>query len=309
MRKLITLALAALVCAACGTHESEEVLRERAAELCRYIPDHEVSAESKDYMTGEFFALLDTMFYRLPENDPMDNEWLYYFVTGNGGTIPDYTVADVEQTDATHAIATIHVRQMWEDSSFVQDCKVGVHRLYMEKVNGQWLMADFDEHKADCVQAIAANRREQAVRQAIRDYLVNEIGSQYMQGELCQSTLLLIRRTDSCVWGDFMVFWYNASGDTLQTVSGGNHAGRMTIRFDNGRPSVASFEQTGDGAGNDADARRIFGDNYDIYRYLQSHQDVREEERQKQLTEYVKSHNLPYRYYQDYGWPAVKLGR
>ena len=310
MRKLVTLALAALVCAACGTHESEEALRERAAELCQYIPDHELLAKSKDYMTDDFYALLDTMFYRLPAHEAMDHEWLYYFVTGNGGTIANYTVAGVEQTDATHAIATIHVRQMWEDSSFVEGHdEIEVHRLYMEKVNSQWLMADFDEHKADCVRYIAISRKEQALRQAISDYLADEIGSQYLQGELCLPTLMMVSENDSCVWGDFWVFWYNVSGDTLLTVSGGNHAGLMTIRYDNDRPSVASFEQTEDGAGNDASARRIFGDHYDIYMNMHSNREVREAIRQEQLSEYVQAQNLPYRYYRDYGWPAVKLYR
>ena len=105
---MITL-LAAVMLTACGTSEQE--LRQRAFDLCQYIPDHELLEASKDYMTDDFYAVLDTMFYRLPEHDAMDYEWLYYFVTGNGGTIADYEVIEVQQTDATHAVATIRVRQ------------------------------------------------------------------------------------------------------------------------------------------------------------------------------------------------------
>ncbi|MBR6904870.1 MAG: hypothetical protein IKN32_08485, partial [Bacteroidales bacterium] len=70
---------------------------------------------------------------------------------------------------------------------------------------------------------------------------------------------------------------------------------------------VVSFEQTVDGAGNDASARRIFGPHYDIYQNIHSNQDVREAARKEQLREYVKQHNLNVKYYQDYGWPAVEL--
>ena len=38
MKHLLTLIFAAMLLAACG--DTEESLRERAAELCAYIPDH-----------------------------------------------------------------------------------------------------------------------------------------------------------------------------------------------------------------------------------------------------------------------------
>lgn len=299
-----------ILCAAAlliGCNTSEQQLRERAAELCQYIPDHELLERSENFMTPDFYALLDTMFYRLPEHEAMDHEWLYYFVTGNGGTIADYEVASVEQTDRTHAVAVINVRQKWEDGSFALDNDIEEHRLSMEYVNGQWLMSDFDGHKADCIRYIAINRREQAVRQAVIDYLIREIGTHYLQGELCIPTLMMVAETDSCIWGDFWVFWYNVSGDTLLTVSGGNHAGRMTLRYENGKPQVTDFEQTEDGAGNEASAKRIFGDHYDIYWNMHSNERVREAVRQEQLGEYIRCHGLNIRYYQDYGWPAVEL--
>lgn len=299
-----------ILCAAAlliGCNTSEQQLRERAAELCQYIPDHELLERSEHFMTPDFYAVLDTMFYRLPAHEAMDHEWLYYFVTSNGGTIADYEVASVEQTDRTHAVAVINVRQKWEDGSFAPDNDIEEHRLSMEYVNGQWLMSDFDGHKADCIRYIAINRREQAVRQAVSDYLIREIGTHYLQGELCIPTLMMVAETDSCIWGDFWVFWYNVSGDTLLTVSGGNHAGRMTLRYENGKPQVTDFEQTEDGAGNEASAKRIFGDHYDIYWNMHSNERVREAVRQEQLGEYIRCHGLNIRYYQDYGWPAVEL--
>lgn len=305
MKRIVLYALLPVLLIACSS--TEDRLKERANDLCAYIPDHELLEKSRDYMTPDFYAVLDTMFYRLPEHEAMDHEWLYYFVTGNGGTIADYEVQSAEQTDANHAIATIMVRQKWEDGSFVETADVEEHRLYMELVNGEWLMSDFDEHKADCIRYIANNRKEQAVREAICEYLVREIGSQYAQGELCIPVLMMVNETDTSIYGDFWVFWYNICGDTLKTVSGGNHAGRMTISEAGDSLYVAAFWQTEDGAGNDASARRIFSSHYDIYMNMHSNENVREAVRQEQLREYIRRHSLNIHYYQDYGWPAVEL--
>ena len=159
MKQIVTIILAALLFAACGNKEQQ--LQERAAVLCRYIPDHQLNPESKPFMTADFYAVLDTMFNHLPKEERMDHEWLYYFVTGNGGTIPDFEVAGVEQSDDTHAMATIKVRQKWEDGSFAEDSEVEEHKLYMEKVDGQWLISDFDGHKEDCIRHLATNREKE----------------------------------------------------------------------------------------------------------------------------------------------------
>lgn len=310
MKKLSIIIIAAVMLAACG--DNEKHLKERAEELCQYIPDHELLEKSKDYMTEDFYNVLDTMFYRLPEHEAMDHEWLYYFVTGNGGTMADYTVVGVEQTDKTHAVATINVRQKWEDGSFDENTDIEEHKLYMEKVNGKWLMSDFDGHKADCIRHIAISRDEQAKRDAIGDYLVREIGSQYSHGEICVPTISIVasEMADSAYYPvlcDCWVLWYNMAGDTLKCVSGGNHSGLITLEGENGAYIVTAFEQTTDGAGNEASAKRIFGAYYDIYQNMHSNEAVREAVRREQLKEYVKRNNLSVRYYQDYGWPAVEL--
>jgi len=310
MKKIMFILCAAMMLAACNNTEKQ--LRERATELCKYIPDHELLEQSKNYLTEDFYAVLDTMFNHLPAHEAMDHEWLYYFVTGNGGTIADYEVVKVEQTDDTHAIATINVRQKWEDGSFDENSDIEEHRLYMEKVDGQWLMSDFDEHKADCIRYIEINRQEQALRKVISDYLAKEIGANYSQGELCIPVLMMVAEEESDsvyanVFGDFWIFWYNISGDTLKTVSGGNHSGCMTLLESGNNLSVTDFEQTVDGAGNELSAKRIFGKHYEIYQNMHSNEDVREAVRQEQLSEYVHRHGLSVHYYQDFGWPAVKL--
>lgn len=304
MRKIILCAVLAVVLAAC---QKSQTIEERAAELCAYIPDHELLEKSRDYMTEDFYAVLDTMFYRLPQHEALDHEWLYYFVTGNGGTIADYEVVKVEQTDKDHAIATISVRQVWEDGSFDPESDIEEHILSMERVNGEWLMSDFDDHKADCIRYIANNRKEQAVRHAISDYLLREIAPYYLQGEICVPALLIAHEEDSCVWGDFWVFWYNIAGDTLKTVSGGSHPGKMTLTYKNNQPQVIDFERVEDGSRFMPTAKHIFGDYLDIFMNMHSNESVREAVRREQLYEYVQQHNLSVHYYQDYGWEARKL--
>ncbi len=295
---LLAIVCGALTLSACSN--SQKQLQKRATELCAYIPDHQLLERSQDYLTPDFYALLDTMFNHLPEHEAMDHEWLYYFVTGNGGTIANYTVTTVERIDPTHAVATVLVRQFWEDGSFDETTDLEEHQLYMERVGKKWLMSDFDGHKADCINYIANNRREQALRDAISDYLIREIGCQYLQGEICIPTLMMVAEEDSVVYGDFWIMWYNLAGDTLKMVSGGNHSGKMTIAESNGTFVVTAFEQTLDGAANEPSAKRIFGEHYDIYHSMHSNESVREAVWQEQLSEYIRRHNLSARYYQDY---------
>lgn len=304
MRRILFYTLLAVVFAAC---QKSQTLEERAAELCAYIPDHELLEKSRDYTTPDFYAVLDTMFYRLPAHEAMDHEWLYYFVTGNGGTIADYEVVKVEQTEKNHALATISVRQVWEDGSFDPESDIEEHILSMERVNGQWLMADFDDHKADCIRYIAINREEQAVRQAISDYLLREIAPYYRQGELCVPSLMIVHEEDSCVMGDFWVFWYKMEGDTLKTVSGGSHPGKITLTYANSQPQVIDFERVEDGSRFMPTAKRIFGDYLDVFMTMHSNETIREAVRREQLYEYVQQNGLNAHYYQDYGWDAKEL--
>ena len=156
------------------------------------------------------------------------------------------------------------------------------------------------------------DRREQAVRAAISDYLVSEIGTHYRQGELCIPSLMIVSEDEADssnvrVWGDYWVYWYNVSGDTLKTVSGGSHPGLITLSDDSGHFKVNSFDQVADGSGFQPSASRIFGEHFDMFQEMNSNQEVREAVRQEQLRYYIHQNGLDVNYYQDYGWPAVKL--
>lgn len=147
---------------------------------------------------------------------------------------------------------------------------------------------------------------------AVANYLENVIGKQYAEGQYSISSPFVISTDngdlqDVKVWGDFWVFNYNLSGDTLKTVSGGSHPGLMHLKKTDKGMEVTSFEVIEDGAGNLESAKRIFGDQYEAFHEVNSNQEKRESIRLQFIADYVKKNNLPVKMVQDYGWPAVEL--
>ena len=149
---------------------------------------------------------------------------------------------------------------------------------------------------------------------AVDQYLVDSIGVQYTKGDVCIPCATIVSSMPNKnpnimkVLGDFWVFNFKVSGDTLKTVSGGDHPGMMCLhKGDDGIVKVISFEQVESGHGNEESAKRIFGDMYEAFHGINSDEDTREQARAMCIAKYVKDHNLPVKYYQDYGWPAKEI--
>lgn len=148
---------------------------------------------------------------------------------------------------------------------------------------------------------------------AVEDYLVTEIGSHYTPGEVCIPYANIVATDDSnpeemLVWGDFWVFLYNLSGDTLKTVSGGSHPGLMHVRQTDSGFQVIAFEAVEDGARKLERAKQIFGDKYEAFHAINSNDQQWEENRIRTTAAYVKKHQLSATMYQDFGWDPVSLG-
>ena len=111
--------------------QPREDLSERALELCQFIPDHGLKPEARDYMTPEFFGALSEAF---------------------DAPVVDYgEIGDNEKrSDVT--------QELFDD--------VAEYPAEMVRVDGQWLLDDFDGKKAECV-----------------DY-VKEMRAKYESGEL-----------------------------------------------------------------------------------------------------------------------------
>lgn len=148
---------------------------------------------------------------------------------------------------------------------------------------------------------------------AIDKYLTEEIGSGYRQGDVCipfhsYTAVDESNGDDIHVWGDFWVFNYTVSGDTLKTVSGGDHPGKMHVRqTPDGHFEVTSFEAVADGSDMEPSARRIFGDRFDEFQKSNSDEKHREDVRMAVISGYVRSHQIPVKIVQDYGWPAKPI--
>lgn len=312
--KLFLAALIAAVFALTACNNSKHQLTERALQLCQYIPDHKLLPEAKQFMTEDFYNILSEAF-AAPSLVPMDNEWLNYFVTGNGGTIPQFTIEEITQTDKHHASARIIVKQMWEDGSVAAE-EAQEHIMLMERINGKWLISNFDDKKNECINYLENCRKEQTALKTISDYLTDSIASYYLQGEVSIPCIVFVavdedltedNSTDIPFYGDFWVFNYNISGDTLLTVSGGSHPGCIHLTATDGKISVKSFDRVTDGAGFLASAKRIFGNHFELFEQIQSNESLKDEYRKQSIIDYAKQHNLNIRYYKDFGWPAVDI--
>ena len=147
---------------------------------------------------------------------------------------------------------------------------------------------------------------------AVDDYLVNEIGKNYLQSDVCIPYAYVVATNDSnpddiLVWGDFWVFNYELAGDTLKTASGGSHPGLMHVKKMENGYEVTSFDAVEDGAGNMESAKSIFGDYYETFWAFNSNQEKREDMRLHYTADYVKTNNMAVTMLQDFGWPAVNL--
>ena len=153
-------------------------------------------------------------------------------------------------------------------------------------------------------------RKELAINKAIDEYLAGNLGSQYSQGDVCipfhtWMTVDESNKKDLQVAGDFWVFNYDVAGDVLNTVSGGNHPGKMHLKQNaDGSYTVTSFDAVADGAKFVSSATRIFGKNYQDFQSANSDQQKREEIRQDAISCYVAEHQIPVSSYKDYGREA-----
>ncbi|MCR5453692.1 MAG: hypothetical protein K6F33_01735 [Bacteroidales bacterium] len=147
---------------------------------------------------------------------------------------------------------------------------------------------------------------------AIEDYLVKQIGSQYSQGKVCfpSYTVLSVDEQnpdDILVLGDFYVYNYDVSGDTLKSVSGGNHPGNFHVSKKGNDFTVTNFEQVADGSNFMPTAKKIFGDKIDAFQKLHSDQDARQKCRTEFINKYAKKQNLKVTLLEDFNGDIIKL--
>lgn len=166
-----------------------------------------------------------------------------------------------------------------------------------------------------CLAVISCGQSQQkeadSAIQAVCRYMT-ELGASYSQGDYCIPYCLIVDTNeenpeDIQIWGDFWVQNYNQVRDTLQTVSGGSHPGCMHVKKTEKGFEVTSFDAVGDGSQFDPTAKAIFGDRYQAMIDLWADEAAKESVRAQSIRDYAKANGLSVSYYQDYGWPAVKI--
>ena len=125
-----------------GCNASQQSLKRNAEALFRHVPDTEDLEKCRDYLTEDFLESIDEM-VSLPDLTPVLHEWEFWFVAADGSPMADcaFEVVDVARIDKVHAEATVVVRPPDADYDAEE------HTLKMEKIDGKWLLADFDETK------------------------------------------------------------------------------------------------------------------------------------------------------------------
>ena len=148
------------------------------------------------------------------------------------------------------------------------------------------------------------------VEAACYKYMVETVGKSFDAAEYSIPTVNIINEDftpedEVLVYGNFWVENYNADGDTLKCVSGGNFPGCMHVsKADN---TVTAFDQVADGGEFEESAKAIFGDNYDDFMKVYSDSDARAENRKITVSDFVNLNGLDFKYYQDEGWDPVEL--
>ena len=164
---------------------------------------------------------------------------------------------------------------------------------------------------------VSQNDQEISYFPAIDRYMVKELGRYYTEGEHCvpfHNIVAVDERNadDILVWGDFWIFNYNQVEDTFKCIAGGSHPGLMHISQTRSGNDVVyqvkAFDQVEDGANLLQSAKKIFGDKFDAFQTINSDEQKREKLRSEVLASYVKMNGLSAAFYQDYGWPAKKIG-
>lgn len=128
-----------------------DYVNQSAKKLIDYVPDHEFRSSIKPYFNEEYYSLLEES-WAVPVDDIMgigEDEWLYYFMTGNGG--------DEEFMDHTKNILETVV--MDDYNAWVQMEYLGrVHDIVMHFENEDWVISNFDGTKDQMLRYIRDQR-------------------------------------------------------------------------------------------------------------------------------------------------------
>lgn len=144
MRRVLVLLVMAATLLGC-----QNVPEARVAELCRHLPNVDSLKLSEGWLTDEYYSALEAMI-AIPDSTELLHEWEFWFVAADGSLIAhdSCTLLSARRMGAGSAEAVILVQP--EDSDYEGE----EHILYLEKVQGNWLISDFDETKGQAIKRV-----------------------------------------------------------------------------------------------------------------------------------------------------------
>lgn len=136
MKKICYLALM-LMFAACRSTQPTPPTQEEVVELIAAIPDHEFVSNTKEAYTSEYYTQLSRA-WAVPSDaigEIGTDEWLYYFISGNGGC-EDFRIENIN-------ILTHHRRSTVRFVVF--ECgSSNSHTMELKYDKKAWRIADYD---------------------------------------------------------------------------------------------------------------------------------------------------------------------
>lgn len=143
-------------------------------------------------------------------------------------------------------------------------------------------------------------------------YMIDEFAGDYPEAQVSIPCPVIVKedesdKSDIRVYGNFWIFNYDLNGDTLECTSGGSYPGCIHVKSTEEGYEVTSMDVIEDGTGFTESAKKIFGDNYELFMKEGEDEKVREEIRTQIVANYVAANNLEIKAIKDYGWDPVTL--
>lgn len=164
---------------------SDQYIINRAGKLFYCIPDHvQVSPSAKPYMTDELYYTLKEA-WDVPHwcyGYIGDEEFLYYFVTGNGGgSIGSNSAISGAILAKNEKMCQVKINYKEYEQGYGYSQNVESIEILMFLQDGDWVMADFGLGKLDAC--------KQYIKKQVSDYKSGEIARQMKSLDLSQSDI------------------------------------------------------------------------------------------------------------------------
>ena len=143
------------------TEVAEESLEGVVCRVFAAIPDHcDITPEVHELMTASLYDAIHSAWEAIPEDQEGigDEEFLFYFLTGNGGDEVDRAsvrLLSTEPGEGGSIVATVAYDTRWEDKT---PSTTDTLTLTLVCEQGTWLLDDFDGVKARCMGYIASQK-------------------------------------------------------------------------------------------------------------------------------------------------------